>query len=357
MDHTNNIAELIDRYLKNDSTQKQFQETITLLKDAKHHLGIYTDLSRMWEKYEVDETSFSEEEKKDLRQSLAVIHHQINLTEGAWKGRSSGRKVSSVLIRIAAVLLLPVMALSLWYFVSSREPYSPDGSYVTIDTPHGSKIRTELPDGTVVWQNSGSTLKYPREFTRNNRKVILTGEAFFDVTTDRLHPFYVTAGEVRIKVTGTRFNVSSYHGESTSVVLESGRITALKEQDGEISRNYELIPGDRLLSFPGKGEKIIHNADVEKYVSWIEGKLIFRDDPLEEILTRLGRWYNVDIEVNDPQGKFRNLPFTMTIENETLSQVLEYLRHAAPFTIREEKMIRREDGSFKKPRYIIEYRN
>jgi transmembrane sensor len=73
-------------------------------------------------------------------------------------------------------------------------------------------------------------------------------------------------------------------------------------------------------------------------------------------MTKLERWYNVEIEINDPEKQFSNLPFTMTIQYESLPQILEYLRRAAPFTIREEGLSMQPDGSFKKPKYIIEYR-
>ena len=356
MSQSNRIAELIEHYLQGKCTREEFRETIELLKEAGHHLGVYSALSGKWKDYEPGDSAISEEEKNELRKTLSVIHHKSNLSEGQWTRRSSATKAGTLLVKMAAALLLPVLAFGLWYFISSQEPYSASGDYITINTPEGSKIRTELPDGTVVWQNSGSTLKYPRKFTPRNREVILTGEAFFDVTSDKMHPFFVATGELRIRVTGTRLNVTGYPGEGTSVVLQSGKIT-VQSLEQENAPELELKPGDRLVSLPGERKKIIHGVDVEKHVSWIHGKLIFRDDPLKDILIRLSRWYNVDIVVNDPQGKIRDLPFTMTIERESFSQILEYLQHAAPISIKEEKLVRRDDGTFRKPRFTIEYRN
>jgi ferric-dicitrate binding protein FerR (iron transport regulator) len=117
------------------------------------------------------------------------------------------------------------MVISIWYFYTSRRPYDHNDSFITINTPEGSKIKSELPDGTVIWQNSGSTIQYPRNFTRRNRQVILTGEAFFDVRTDKIHPFHVKTGELVVTVTGTRFNVSGYPEDAgATIVLESGEI-------------------------------------------------------------------------------------------------------------------------------------
>ena len=210
---------------------------------------------------------------------------------------------------------------------------------------------------TVVWQNSGSTIKYPQNFTKRNRQVLLSGEAYFEVSSDKLHPFFVKTRDLLIEVTGTKFNVNGYEDEEiSSVVLEKGKVS-VKSLNSSTSQQFKLIPGDKFESSRTGSEKLNHNIDVKKYVSWKDGKLLFRDDSLDEVLKKLGRWYNVDFVVNDPQGMFSTLPFNMTIQNESLPQILEYLRHAVPITIREIKLVLKDDGSFNKQKYIIEYRN
>jgi ferric-dicitrate binding protein FerR (iron transport regulator) len=261
-----------------------------------------------------------------------------------------------MLVKIAALLFIPLVFASIWFYVSTKRPYQGTDSYITINTPTGSKIKTELPDGTLIWQNSRSTIRYPKNFTKRNRQVILSGEAFFDVSPDKLHPFFVTTATQRIKVTGTRFNVSAYEDEgSISVALVSGNISATRLGTGQ-EREVPLIPGDFMVCMPGKQEFVRHNVPLEKYVSWIEGKLVFRDDPLGEILKKLARWYNVDIELDDPGNRFKDLPFTMTVKDESFPQIMEYIRHAAPLVIREEKMTQQADGSFSRQKYIIRYR-
>jgi transmembrane sensor len=350
------IEFLIGNYLKDNCTREEFEKVIEILKDPNHNYDLRSILLNKWNDPESQVTSLTEEEKKEIRQSLSNIHHQINLLDEEWESESKLKKISDVFIKIAAALLLPVMVASLWYFFASRNPYRSTESFITVSTPNGSRIKTELPDGTVVWQNSGSTVKYPRNFTKRNRQVILTGEAYFDVKSDKLHPFFVTTRDLQICVSGTRFNVTGYEDEElSSIVLESGHITAKKLDSGS-SHEYSLVPGDRLESIRGKGEELSHNVDVDRYISWIDGKLIFRNNPLEEVLKRLSRWYNVEIIMKDPNNRFSNLPFTMTIENESLPQILEYLKHAAPFSIKEEKLTIKEDGSFNKYRYIIEYK-
>lgn len=356
MNEINNIEPLIDDYLKNSCTQEEYEKVIEILKNPEYNSILQVILSKKWSELESKTDELSEGDKKDIRQSLSNIHHEINLYEEDWEFKSNYKKIYRLLVNIAATLFIPVLFLSTWYFVTSRNPYQNTESYITINTPTGSKLKTELPDGTVVWQNSGSTLKYPQNFTKINRQVLLTGEAYFEVSSDKLHPFFVKTKDLLIEVTGTKFNVKDYDDEETSsVVLEKG-IVSVKSLSPFTSQQYKLIPGDKLESSRTRGEILDHGIDVKKYVSWIDGKLIFRDDPLGEVLKRLGRWYNVEIVVNDPKGKFSNLPFNMTIQNESLLQILDYLKQAVPITIKEEKLVLKDDGVFNKQKYIIEYR-
>jgi transmembrane sensor len=356
MKDTDIIASEIHNFLKGSCSPEEFDQVISLLKNPNQNLGLRNILYKTWNDPEIDEYRITEDEKLEIRNALSEIHHQINLSKENWESKSETKKTLTLITRIAAIFLLPVMVISVWYFYTSRRPYDYNDSFITINTPEGSKIKSELPDGTVIWQNSGSTLQYPRNFTRRNRQVILTGEAFFDVRSDKLHPFHVRTGDLVVTVTGTRFNVSGYQEDiGSTIVLESGEIT-VKNTAVAGSGQISMRPGDRLVSRSGKGETLYHNTDVQKHVSWIDGKLIFRDDPIEEIMKKLERWYNVEIEIKDPEKQFSNLPFTMTIQYETLPQILEYLRRAAPFTIREEGLSMQSDGSFQKPKYIIEYR-
>lgn len=350
------IEFLTEQYLQNRSSEEEYLKAIDIFKNTHSNHIIRAILKEKWQEEDTESVPLSEDEKSDIHRVLSDIHHEINLSEEKWNFRSGFRKAADLLMKIAALLFIPLVFASIWFYISTMKPYEGTDSFITINTPAGSKIRTELPDGTLIWQNSGSTIRYPKNFTKRNRQVILNGEAFFDVTSDNLHPFFVITATHRIKVTGTRFNVSAYEDEgSVSVALVSGNISATRLGTGQ-EREYPLVPGDCLVSLPGKEEFIRHNVSLEKYVSWIEGKLVFRDDPLGEILKKLARWYNMEIELVDPGNRFKNLPFTMTVKDESFLQIMEYIRHAAPLVIREEKMTRQADGSFSRQKYVVRYR-
>ena len=126
--------------------------------------------------------------------------------------------------KAAAILFIPLLIFSVWQLVSNFSSNS--GDYLTLETPMGSKMKTTLPDGTEVWQNAGTTLKYPSNFSERDRQVFLVGEAYFHVKSDEKHPFHVQTPEGTVTVTGTRFNVSNYESdESYSVVLEEGKVS------------------------------------------------------------------------------------------------------------------------------------
>jgi ferric-dicitrate binding protein FerR (iron transport regulator) len=199
-----------------------------------------------------------------------------------------------------------------------------------------------LPDGTVVWLMSGSTIRYPSDFAGSKtRNVEVTGEAFFDVAKDPRHPFILNLGEIGIKVVGTSFNVMNYGNEDhIKVVLKSGKIDLFKGEYDPDNQFVHAVPGQLVTCRKGDPEFRISNVDVDKYTSWISGILLFHDDPLAEVLKKLGRWYNVTVEIKDPE--VLDFPFTAAIRNENLAQIVDLLEFSTPFKY---SVIKTEDAT------------
>lgn len=161
----------------------------------------------------------------------------------------------------------------------------------TLTTPKGSTYRVELADGTLVWLNAASTLKYPSVFTGPNRKVKVEGEAFFDVREDPDHPFIIQAAGQTIRVLGTAFNVQVYRDEPQAVTtLVNGRL--------QVS-----IPGDTSLLEPGQqtewnkfGHLVLkRHAEIAQAVAWKDGYFRFYNEDIRAIMRRLARWYDVEV--------------------------------------------------------------
>ncbi|SDE85421.1 FecR family protein [Mucilaginibacter pineti] len=162
----------------------------------------------------------------------------------------------------------------------------------TIETPPGGQYQIVLPDGSKVWLNAASSLKYPAAFTGTDRQVELTGEAYFEVAKDKAHPFKVKTNRETVEVLGTHFNINSYSDEPTLK-------TTLLEGSVKISTaNTEQIikPGEQAVL--GNSLKI-QQADEEEVMAWKNGLFVFNDEPLESIMRKVSRWYDLDVQYSD----------------------------------------------------------
>ena len=214
--------------------------------------------------------------------------------------------------------------------------------YNTLKIPYGKRFELQLSDGTIVHLNSGTTLKYPVKFIAGeNRQVFLDGEAFFDVTKDKTHPFVVNADNLNVRVLGTHFNVSNYPEDNfTDVVLVEGSVglyTAKEQFNAE--KNTILKPG-----FKGSFSKINNQIKTKAvvtdvYTAWIKGGLTFRDMTFKDISKKLERHYNITI-VNQ-NGKLSNEKFNASFGDEPIAKVLSYFNeiHGINYTLRNNEVL------------------
>lgn len=187
--------------------------------------------------------------------------------------------------------------------------------------PKGKTYELKLSDGTHVWLNSESELIYPTNFTGNTREVILRGEAFFDVAKDASKPFIVENNQMKIKVLGTSFNVSGYVSERLqNVTLVNGSVQVQIDNDSA----FRISPSEQFSYDKEKQTTSIRVVNTELYTAWTEGKYIFKDARLEDILSKLQRWY--DFEITYLQEELKNRRFSIVINREdNLKNVLEII--------------------------------
>ncbi|MEY8684973.1 FecR family protein [Bacteroides sp. AN502(2024)] len=162
----------------------------------------------------------------------------------------------------------------------------------TLTTPRGKSFLLVLSDGTKVWINAESSLRYPVAFNGKERRVELTGEACFEVAKDEKCPFIVSADGMDTHVLGTKFNVRSYTTEDRHVTLVQGKVQVTNKSS---LTSVVLQPGQD-LTYTETGEEKISHVNIATYTAWTEGMFYFEDAALEEIMTSLGRWYNVNID-------------------------------------------------------------
>lgn len=166
------------------------------------------------------------------------------------------------------------------------------GSHMnTLSTPRGGQYMLILPDRTKVWLNAESSISYPSVFSGPERNITLTGEAYFEVAKDKVHPFKVKASEVEVKVLGTHFNIMSYAEErQTQVSLAEGSVLI---DLGEASKN--LIPGQQASIKKGSRHISLRSLEIEEVIDWKNGLFQFDNTPLDQVMRQIKRWYNVEI--------------------------------------------------------------
>ena len=167
--------------------------------------------------------------------------------------------------------------------------------------PYGKTSEVMLSDGTKVFLNAGSRLVYPENFSGKKREVFLVGEAFFDVNHDPSHPFIVQVSDLRIKVLGTRFNISAYPADNViETVLAQGSVRIEKNNAGIFDKATELLP-DQMASFDRTTQETsLKIVDTDNYILWTKGLLQFESADLNRILKRIERYYNIRFEFSDP---------------------------------------------------------
>lgn len=177
--------------------------------------------------------------------------------------------------------------------------------YNTISTPRGGQYHIVLPDGSSVWLNAASSLRFPVAFTGKERRVEITGEAYFEISANASAPFFVKAGDIDVQVLGTSFNINAYYDEgSIKTTLLSGSVKVSNE-----ASNAVLRPGQQAIlnSRSGPEGKItLKTIDTEDAIAWKNGLFLFNNTDIKSIMRQIARWYDVEVkyEGNIPENSF-----------------------------------------------------
>lgn len=168
-------------------------------------------------------------------------------------------------------------------------------SMLTLSTPPGGTYRIALPDGTEVWLNAASTLKYPSQFTASERVVELTGEAYFSVKEDAERPFKIVSSGQLVEVMGTAFNISAYPDEMhTYTTLVSGAVR-LHAVHNSREDTWELRPGQHAINHKIESTVNVLDVDVTPYIAWKSGMFHFKNTPFSEVMRQIELWYDVEV--------------------------------------------------------------
>jgi ferric-dicitrate binding protein FerR (iron transport regulator) len=358
--------ELLEKYCNNTCTDEELSSVLEWFVGSVRTPGGKDLLLKIWEELPDEENNLG----INFDSILDKIHHKLNLTHSKEILEKANQNVIKykrrnyfikILTRVAAILMLPIFGFGLYmsfkYQSARHGQFSVNQAYNEVFASVDAITKISLPDGSNVWLNHSSTLKYPAIFQRNSRTVELTGEGYFEVAHNPKVPFIVKAGGIQVLARGTTFNILAYPDEErieTSLINGCVEIQ-IAEPDGKIIPLLKMKPTD--LSIFQKSNNKISTRTIgdDRYFSWKEGKLMFNKEPITEVVKKLSRWFNVDIQIKDPE--LLKLTYTATFVNETLPQVMELLTLMSPisYSISDRKEI--SSGTFSKRKIILSYRN
>jgi ferric-dicitrate binding protein FerR (iron transport regulator) len=335
--------EQIKKYLEGKTSTGESEETREWLADEKNEAESRRILGEVWANSRIG----LQGDKPDFDQMLNQIHHRINNNSRQDnKSRIMPNRILATFSRIAAVLIIPLLLVSVYLYLNPGNYFSSSHQHQSvreISTKPGTRTKVELADGTIVWLNDGTTLRYPESFEGKTREVYLDGEAYFEVKSNPKRPFVVENPMMTTVVTGTHFNLNAYSADNYfEATLLEGKINLRKQ-----NQNVEMKPGEQ-IQYNTHTEKIVRKTVVpEDAAAWVDGKLIFNDERLEIVIKKLSRWYNVDIILADPE--LAGYPLKGTIHDEKLDQTLKLISLALPVKTE----LRKESDPTKLQRTII----
>ncbi len=312
-----NTEEIISKYLCRSATEEEKEFLLQWLEEKDENKKEFKRIYDLWLYSNACLTDDTETEK-------AWVSLKKKMTSRK-KDQSRTQNSRLYLLRITASILLLLSAGYLGYIAGTRT--KPE--LITMNhllTGADGKGEYLLPDGSIVWLNAKSVLKYPEPFTGETRTVYLEGEGLFEIKKDDKKPFCVKAGGLDIEVTGTRFLARNYtHKKNVETVLINGSI---KVSGDYFDRTRILHPGE-LLTYNKQTKQIgLHQVNTDDYINWTQSKLVFDKTNLEQVIINLEKWFDVEI-IAEPE-LIRNTHMSFTVRRESLEQVLSYMSLTAP---------------------------
>jgi len=338
---------ILNRYFKGTYSRNDYLKIKSVFRNLENRTELRQYLEKHWNDFSPGKIP-----TENVDQLLDKIHHKISVEEN----RAAKTSFLTIFQRVAAILIVPLLLsfLAMFYFQSQSgtepgETVAESMAYAEIQCPLGARTKFRLPDGTTGFLNSGSTLQYPVRFS-GTRNVTVSGEVFFEVARDTLNPFVVHTPLLNVKVLGTRFNVIAYgDGAKEELILNKGRV----QVDAKNGKLLDVLAPDQ--KFTLNKEKMTFNTTqvvASQYMGWTEGKLIFRNEGMQEVAERLGRWYNAEIRIKDQE--LLDHSFHATFVDEPLEEVLKFMALTTPYTYKILPRTAGDDAIYQKRIVIVQ---
>ena len=320
---------IILKYLSNEASDEEKLELLNWLKDNEDNKKTFLDTCNIW--LAAGTIQISDEELND---ALKKLNANIELYE-----KRSKPSANIPWRRIAAVAAIFVLLFSAAGFFIGKHSASDNEILVVNNVTVGqdAKKLITLPDGSIAWLNSNSTLTYPERFVDKERNVKLEGEAFFDVSRDEGTPFTVESGDIKIKVLGTEFDVKNYKSQKKiETSLLSGEVEVFFT---ETNKSVKLEPSQRITFDKNTKTYDIKTFDIAHQTIWTKDELAFYDEKLADIFEKVGYWYGTEVLCEGTLNLEQKLSFT--IRNESKEELFKIISLITPikYQISEDNII------------------
>jgi len=322
------ISNEITRFILGECTPDETRVISGLIQTDPDYIKVYNDLILVWDTagsgititrngytgpmgpaFDVDK-AWSKVDARISKEPVRVIHRAV-------PANLRLRRIGGYALKVAAVLLIGLAVFQLLL---------PRTAEKTVASGNSIAAPLSLADGSTIFLNSSSTIKFPEKFGGDTREVYFWGEAFFEIAHDPARPFIIESGETRIKVLGTSFNVKAYpETERIEVVVNSGKVLFYHvDKNDHILGQVILQKGDKGIYYRKSGKIARLLNDEPNYLSWKTGVLVFSETSLDKVLSAVGQKYGVTFNLAEKDLSL--LKLTATFDNETLDAVLEVLQ-------------------------------
>ena len=312
MDKNKSIHNKVIRLFSGEASLSEKKEIKDWINLSNQNKKLYADLQEIW----LASGSHKNSDTYDVDRAIYKFKGKVAI-------RSNKKNTLKLpdLLKYAAILILLISLPFIYFAGQKRTPQTDD--YTTITCAFGDKSTVTLPDGSLVYLNSGSELRFNNNFQDDARKVALEGEAYFSVVKNKKIPFRVNAGEIEIEVLGTEFNLKAYREEETIVTtLVEGSI-----QIKSTSQKAVMEPNQKMVFNRFEENMTLYNMkDISSEIDWKDGRMTFRNESLAELEQKLERWFDVDIEFADDNVKLKR--FTGILERESILEALSYFNYS-----------------------------
>jgi len=364
MKKTLEIWPAVARYLDNSCTEEDEDVIKAWLYDGEENKRTFEAVKKIWK-------SAALNKKERMKEFLPEddwkrVSSEIRRIEGIRKKErirrfSTIRKRQKYISTFLKVAALVIVAFTSGYLTLQYAPQPEDQAYIPvlneISTGAGEKANIQLGDGTQVSLSAETELSFPESFKNNSREVSLNGQAFFDVIPDENRPFIIHTQYGLIKVLGTAFDVRSYEDESNVDIMVT---------EGVVEISHSEVPQNKLIINRGyKGSISLSDnslsvewvEDHEQYTGWLDGRLIFKEQPLSRVFRQIERWYDVKITVAEGNSEVLERQFSANLKTRSVNDVMSVIEVAMniSYTIKEDQITVLSKGEMHQNNYDAKF--